>query len=158
MSSHLIAKEVAMSGDFYGTHTGSVYKQKWIVIPAAFKKKFSPNAKQQVVLVCGPDQNIVIYPLDSWQEKKKKILNSGAEAKQLYKFMLLDCSESVIEKETGRIKVDDSLLSFANISDKVIIKGEGPFITVWDPDVHQAYKAKMVEKFKSSFDITDYLV
>ena len=148
--------EVVMSGEFLGTYKNSVNKQKWITIPASFKKKFTPQAKQTVIISIGPEGNIAIYPLDNWNEKIDKLKEGSTREKELLlNLRTFASSEQKLEKN-GRIKINNELLEIANIKDKVIIKGEGNFISVWNPDKYEEYRNKKLEEHKKSFNSLDY--
>jgi DNA-binding transcriptional regulator/RsmH inhibitor MraZ len=146
-----------MSGEFLGTFHVSVNKQKWIVIPSAFKKEISPAAKQNVIITRGSakNQNIIIFPLDIWQEKTKQLMQGDTRARELYDYMLFYAFKSQLETN-GRIKLDDSILQYAEIVDKVVIKGEGSFISVWNPEVYQTYEKTLLDKYKESFTNMDF--
>ncbi len=145
-----------MSGEFLGTYTNSVNKQKWVTIPASFKKKFSLQAKQMIVVTLGSEGNIAIFPLDNWNEKIEN-LNKGdiRDKKLLLTLRTFASSEQKLEK-TGRIKINSELLEIANIKDRVIIKGEGKFISIWNPDKYKEFRSKMLEDHKKSFNSLDY--
>jgi len=72
-----------MSGEFLGTFENSVNKLKWITIPANFKKKFSTMAKQTVIVTIGPEDNIIIFPLDNWNDKVSKLQKGETREKTL---------------------------------------------------------------------------
>ncbi len=146
-----------MSGEFLGTYFNSVNKQKWITIPADFKKQFNPQAKQKVVITIGPVANIAIYPLDNWQVKKDKLNSGSADDKELLMHLITFASSSAQKLEiNGRIKIGDDLLEIAGIKDKVVIKGEGNYISVWNPDRYKEYRDQQLEKHKRKFSALDY--
>jgi DNA-binding transcriptional regulator/RsmH inhibitor MraZ len=47
-----------MSGEFLGIFENSVNKQR-VIIPAAFKKKFSEESEKKVIVTLGPNDTIV---------------------------------------------------------------------------------------------------
>jgi DNA-binding transcriptional regulator/RsmH inhibitor MraZ len=143
-----------MSGEFLGTFYGAVNKQKWIVIPSALKKEFSPTSKQNVIITCGPIQirNIVIYPLDIWKEKSNK---TDPKSRELYDYMLNTAFSCQLEPN-GRIKLDDTFLIFGNIKDKVVIKGEGSYISVWSPEIYDIYQKQFLQNYQTAFTMMDY--
>lgn len=145
-----------MSGEFLGTFTNSVNKQKWITIPAALKKKFSPMAKQTVVITIGPEENIAIFPLDNWLSKIE-VLKSGSDKdiQLLVTLRTFATSEQKVET-SGRIKIGNELLEIARINDKVIIKGEGNFISVWNPDKYLEFRKQKLDEHKKAFNSLDY--
>lgn len=146
-----------MSGEFLGTYFNSVNKQKWITIPADFKKRFNSQAKQKVVITIGPVANIAIYPLDNWQVKKDQLNSGSTDDKELLMHLITFASSSAQKFETnGRIKIGDDLLEIAGIKDKVVIKGEGNYISVWNPDRYKEYRDQQLEKHKRKFSALDY--
>jgi len=145
-----------MSGEFLGTYTNSVNKQKWIIIPATFKKKFNPMAKQTVIITIGPEENIAIFPLDNWKEKIEG-LKSGSEKdiKLMVALRTFAMSEQKVES-SGRIKIGNELLEIARINEKVIIKGEGNFISVWNPEKYLEFRKQELDEHKKTFNSLDY--
>jgi len=145
-----------MSGEFLGTFKNSVNKLKWITIPAAFKKKFSSLAKQTVIVTLGPDADIAIYPLDNWNDKIE-ILKTGTDReKQLLSNLRTFASSEQKMEQNGRIKIGSELLEIANITDKVIIKGSGNYISVWSPQNFEQFRQKKLEEHRKSFNSMDY--
>lgn len=145
-----------MSGEFLGTFKNSVNKQKWITIPAVFKKKFNTQIKQTVVITVGPNGNIAIYPLDNWNDKIEKLKNGTERDKQLLaNLRTFASSEQKLEKN-GRIKIGSELLEIAKINDKVIIKGAGNYISVWSPEHYENFRQKRLEEHKKIFNSMDY--
>lgn len=143
-----------MSGDFLGTFTTSVNKQKWITIPAELKKKFSALSKMTVVATIGPENNIAVYPLDNWEEKISSLENNGN--KKLLENLRSFADPHQSMESNGRIKLNDELLSIGKIEKKVVIKGEGKYIAVWNPERFYEYRRKQLEEHKKSFSSLDY--
>ena len=145
-----------MSGEFLGTFTNSVNKQKWITIPSVFKHKFSPNSKQKVIVTIGPVGNVAIFPLDNWNDKIKSLQNGEQkQLKLLFNLRTFASPEQKVE-QNGRVKIQDELLEIANIKGKVVLKGEGSYISVWNPDVYNEFRQKMLQEHKQMFNALDY--
>ncbi|MFO7896208.1 MAG: protein MraZ [Candidatus Cloacimonadales bacterium] len=145
-----------MSGEFLGTFTNSVNKQKWVTIPAIFKKKFTPTAKQTVVVSIGPEANIAIYPLDNWKQKIDALRSGDGRAKMLLLNLRTFASHEQKVEANGRVKISDELLEIAQIKDKVIVKGEGNFISVWDPEQYKEFRKKRMQEHMAEFSSLDY--
>lgn len=145
-----------MSGEFLGTYENSVNKQKWVTIPAVFKKKFDPLARQTVIVTIGPEQNIVIYPLDNWQAKISALQQGSMHEKQLLLNLRTFASPEQKMEENGRIRIGDELLELAAIDKTVIIKGEGNFISVWNPDQYREFRRKKLDEHRQTFNSLDY--
>ena len=145
-----------MSGEFLGTFQNSVNKQKWIIIPAAFKKKISAASKQTVIITVGAENNIVIYPMDNWKTLMDKLAHgSGKDIKFMHNLRTFASAEQKIES-TGRIKLSSEHMEIAEITGKVILKGEGNFISVWNPTKYKEYRRKILEDHRKTFTSLDY--
>ncbi len=144
-----------MSGDFLGTFENSVNKQR-ISIPSAFKKKFAASAKQTVVVSLGPDMNVVVYPLDNWSLLMAKLKKGNEHERELLVHLREFANVEQQLEGPGRIRISEDLLTIAGISDKVFIKGEGSFISIWAPDKFQERRLRMLSNHKKSFTTLDY--
>ncbi len=146
-----------MSGDFLGKFKGSVNKFKWILIPAVLKKRFSANAKQTVVITLGPTgDSLAVYPVDNW-DAKLKALREGDERKLKLRKRLIHFAQNHQKLEAnGRVKIDEDLLKRAGIKDKVIIQGEGDYISIWSPENFEKYEEKIERETSEMFDTEDY--
>ena len=145
-----------MSNEFLGTFYNSVNKQKWITVPATFKKKFSLESQEMVVVTIGSESNIAIYPLDNWNEKIKSLQTGEQKDKQLLVNLRTFANAEQQMEKNGRIKIGEELLELAGIEDKVVIKGEGAFISVWNPERYLEYRSRVLEDHKKSFNSLDY--
>lgn len=145
-----------MTNEFLGTFNNSVNKQKWITIPAAFKKKFSLESQEMVIVTIGSESNIAIYPLDSWNEKIVSLQTGELKDKQLLVNLRTFANAEQKMERNGRIKIGEELLELADIQDKVVIKGEGAFISVWNPERYLEFRNKVLEEHKKSFNSLDY--
>lgn len=144
-----------MSGEFLGKFKSSVNKKKWIIIPAVLKRHFSSNSRQMVVMTIGPsNDSIVVYPVDNWNAKIETLKNSGK--RQLLKKLRHYAQPKQKLEANGRVKIDDDLLERANINGKVVIKGDGDYISVWNPENYRKYEEKIEMETKDLFDAMDY--
>ena len=144
-----------MSGEFLGTFSNSVNKGKWVSIPAEFKKKFTTQAKQTVIATIGPQKmNIAIYPLDNWKQKIAKLTNGSNEDKRLLIYLRNFATSELKMEANGRIKISEELIKLVGIDKKVIIKGDGNYISVWNPASYENYCNELLENFE--FDVMDY--
>ena len=144
-----------MSGEFLGTYSNSVNKGKWVSIPAEFKKEFTTQAKQTVIATIGPQKmNIAIYPLDNWKQKIAKLTNGSNEDKRLLIYLRNFATSELKMEANGRIKISEELIKLVGIDKKVIIKGDGNYISVWNPASYENYCNELLENFE--FDVMDY--
>ena len=146
-----------MSGQFIGYFENAVHNQR-VVIPASFKKKFSDAAMRTVILTAGPRNSIAVYPLDCWNATLEK-LAAGDERQRKLRTHLIDCAVTEQELEgPGRIRIPELLLTDADITDSVVIKGEQTYITLWNPSEFKAKRQKDREENLREFDTDIYQV
>ena len=144
-----------MSGEFLGYFENSVNKQR-VIVPASFKKKFGPEANRSVIVTLGPNDTIAIYPLDCWQETLER-LKAGDDKAKLLRTQLIDFAMTEQELEgPGRVRIHEQLLSDAGITDSVIIKGEGHYISRWNPSTFNAVRKSKLEMHRQRFSSEDY--
>lgn len=144
-----------MSGEFLGIFENSVHKQR-IIIPASFKKKFADEAMRSVIVTLGPNDTIAIYPLDCWKDTLERLKAGNERAKQL-RTQLIDFAMMEQELEgPGRIRIHELLLSEVDIQDSVIIKGEGHYISLWNPEVYAKVRSSKLKAHRETFSSEDY--
>lgn len=144
-----------MSGEFLGISENSVHKQR-VIIPSGFKKKFSEAAKNTVVVTKGALNIIAIYPIDVWREMVMEA-KGGSEKERLHRSQLIFFAqaEQVLEGP-GRVKIQNMLLEEAGITDTVIIKGEGHYISLWNPEKYKEERKAKLELHQKTFTSEDY--
>jgi division/cell wall cluster transcriptional repressor MraZ len=144
-----------MSGQFIGYYENAVHKQR-IIIPAAFKKKFSEESERKVVITLGPLNTIAIFPLDCWTDFLDR-LALGNDDDQDLRTQLIDFAWTEQELEgPGRIRIPELLLQEANITDRVVIKGELHYISLWNPEEYQADRKLKKELHRTRFTTKSY--
>jgi division/cell wall cluster transcriptional repressor MraZ len=145
----------AMSGEFLGIFENAVHKQR-VIIPAAFKKKFSEEAEKKVVVTLGPNNTIAIYPLDCWKATLERLKN-GDEHSHKLRTQLIDFAMTEQELEgPGRVRIHEMLLNEVDITDSVVIKGEGHYISLWNPKVYNEVRASKLNQHRKQFTSEDY--
>ena len=144
-----------MSGEFLGIFENSVHKHR-VIIPASFKKKFSEESCRSAIVTLGPNDTIAIYPIDNWRDTLARLKDGTARDKQL-RTQLIDFAMQEQELEgPGRLRIHEMLLDEVGISDSVVIKGEGHYISLWNPKVYSDIRAKKLQIHRSQFTSEDY--
>lgn len=146
-----------MSGPFIGFSENAVHNQR-VIIPAAFKRKFTEESRRTVVITVGPSNSIALYPLDSWVATLDK-LAEGDEQHRRFRTRLIDCA--VVETELegpGRVRIPEKQLAEAGIRDSVIVKGEMHYISLWNPDEYYKQRAQNMEDNLREYDTNIYQV
>jgi len=147
------------SGEFLGTFENAVNKQR-VIIPAPFKKKFSVASKQTVIVSIGPQgegqPTVAIFPIDNWEEFCDKLKKGSESDKQLLSNLYyFACAEQQLEGP-GRVRISEELLELAHITDKVIIKGDGHYMTLWNPEDLKNLRRERLNYHKNNFTDRDY--
>ena len=123
-----------------------------VVLPV---KLFNKIKDDNVIITIGINNSIAIFPLDSWGKIYTNLKNGNNKQKNYLNFLMDYADEQKIEK-SGRVKLSEDLLNASNIKEKVIIKGNGNFISVWSLEKFLESRKKQLEKFKD-IDFSDLL-
>ena len=124
-----------MSKNFLGTYENSIHKMR-VVIPAPLKELFSKEAENKVVCTLGKHNSILIYPLDNWLALREKLFNGDEQQRKHWGFLVHWATTPQELEGPGRIRIPEKLLAKAGLleTEKLIIKGQDSFITLWHPD------------------------
>lgn len=124
-------------------------------IPAKFRKAIAPEANETVIITLSQDKCLDVYPLDVWQKRIVSKLSDFSEMdkdqRRLTSLIGANSVDSVIDKQ-GRIAIPQKLLTYANLTNKVIIVGAFNRIELWDPDIRQKYLAESNTNAVDSID------
>lgn len=145
-----------MSGEFLGVFEVAVHNNR-ITLPAVFKKSFSVASKQSVIVTLGSEgTNLAVYPLDNWNSMIDRLKN-GDEKDKIFMNSLIDFALSRRELEgPGRIRIDSFLLEDVGITDSAIIKGEGDYISLWNPESFREERKKKLKYHSENFKAINY--
>ena len=144
-----------MSGPFHGRWEVAVHNNR-VIIPAQFKKRFGEESLRTVVITSGPRNSIALYPLDTWTARLAE-LAAGSEQDRKKRSRLIDCA--IIEAELegpGRIRIPEEQLQEAGITNKVIVKGDVTFISVWNPESYFEKYRQAREESQRDYDTEDF--
>jgi DNA-binding transcriptional regulator/RsmH inhibitor MraZ len=147
-----------MSGEFLGNFENSIHKSR-IMIPASFKKKFAAEANKTVIVTIGPDGTVAVFPLDTWMKMREQLETSVEASDKELLDNLIEFSMPEQELEgPGRIRISDELLKLASIKDFAKIKGEGHFITLWNPERLAEIREQKVSQHKQKYPSSSYQI
>jgi DNA-binding transcriptional regulator/RsmH inhibitor MraZ len=131
-----------------------------VVIPAPLKELFSVEAKNKVVCTLGKHNSILIYPLDNWYALREKMFNGSDQQRKHWGFLVHWASTEQELEGPGRIRIPEKLLAKADLlhTDKLIIKGQDSFITLWHPERFASIVEPENEEVPESLDFNDIQV
>ena len=148
-----------MSKNFLGTFENSIHKMR-VVIPAPLKELFSKEAENKVVCTLGKHNSILIYPLDNWLALREKLFNGNDQQRKLWGFFVHWATTPQELEGPGRIRIPEKLLAKAELldTDKLVIKGQDSYITLWHPDRFETIVEPENEEVPESLDFNDIQV
>lgn len=117
---------------FWGEYTHHLDNKGRLIIPARFRHQL----KKSAVLTRGLDNNLVIYPQDTWQTVTDQLADmpiTHPTARALRR--LLFSGALVLEPDRqGRINIPPYLRDYASLNSEVLVVGMETFIEIWHPD------------------------
>ena len=126
---------------FKGQAEYAVDAKARVAIPAKMRSALRPEAKETFTVTRGFEQCIMLYPLDRWHEMEEEIgsLNMyNRDARAFARTIMMWAEEAALDKQ-GRLRLPESLVQFAGLSDRALILGALDHIEIWDPDVFDQY-------------------
>lgn len=116
---------------FWGEYSHHLDKKGRLIIPARYRAQLTEKA----ILTRGLDQNLVIYPEETWQtvtEQLNQIPITHPTARALRRLLFSGALELALDKQ-GRIGIPGYLRSYAALNDQVLLVGMETFIELWEP-------------------------
>ncbi len=117
---------------FWGEYSHQLDSKGRLIIPTRYRSQLTDDA----ILTRGLDQNLVIYPKQTW-EKVKEQLNqvpiTHPTARALRRLLFSGAVELSLDKQ-GRINMPNYLLEYASIEDSILLVGMETFIELWSPE------------------------
>jgi MraZ protein len=135
---------------FLGSFTHTLDDKGRLTIPA----KYRPELAAGVVVTCGLDHNLVIYPADEWlrlAERMRELPYTDKVARDFRRLMLGMAMDAIPDKQ-GRILISNELRQYAGIDADVIVSGQDRYIEVWKPAAWQAVR----DTVEQATDQADY--
>ena len=117
---------------FLGEYTHTIDDKGRLTIPAKFRGELAAG----LVVTRGFDQNLMIFPLDGWQELAERILSRplGDEDVRAFRRRVFSGAVDLSPDRQGRIVLPPYLRDFAGIDGEVVVAGMYNNIEVWSVD------------------------
>lgn len=114
---------------FLGEYTHTIDDKGRLTIPAKFRGELASG----LVVTRGFDLNLMIFPLDGWQEMAEQILTRplGEESVRTFRRRLFSGAVDLVPDRQGRIVLPTYLREFAGINGEVVVAGMYNYIEVW---------------------------
>jgi MraZ protein len=123
---------------FLGEYEHTIDSKGRLTIPARFRGELAAG----LVVTRGFDQNLMVFPLDGWQDLAERILNRplGDADVRVFRRRVFSGAVDLSPDRQGRIVIPPYLRDFANISNEVVVAGMYNYVEVWDTNDWQAVR------------------
>jgi len=114
---------------FLGEYTHTIDDKGRLTIPAKFRGELAVG----LVVTRGFDQNLMIFPLDEWQNMAERILSRpmSEEDVRTFRRRVFSGAVDLTPDRQGRIVLPTYLREFSGIDGEVVVAGMYNYIEVW---------------------------
>jgi MraZ protein len=123
---------------FLGEYTHTIDSKGRITIPAKFRNLLAAG----LVVTRGFDQNLMLFPLDGWQELAERIAQRplSDEDVRAFRRRVFSGAIDLVPDRQGRILLPPYLREFAKINGDVVIAGMFNYLELWSNDAWTAVR------------------
>lgn len=114
---------------FLGEFTHTIDDKGRLTIPAKFRGQLAAG----LVVTRGFDQNLMLFPMDGWQELATRIATRpmSDEDMRTFRRRLFSGAIDLEPDRQGRILLPQYLRDFAAINNEVVIAGNYDYVELW---------------------------
>jgi MraZ protein len=114
---------------FLGEYTHTIDDKGRLTIPARFRGDLASG----LVVTRGFDQNLMIFPLNGWQEMAERILSRplADESVRSFRRRVFSGAVDLVPDRQGRIVLPNYLRDFARIDGEVVVAGMYNYLEIW---------------------------
>ena len=114
---------------FLGEYTHTIDDKGRLTIPAKFRGELAAG----LVVTRGFDQNLMIFPLDEWQDMAERLLSRplGDEDVRAFRRRIFSGAVDLTPDRQGRVVLPPYLRKFADINGEVVVSGMYNYVEVW---------------------------
>jgi len=121
---------------FLGEYTHNIDDKGRLTIPARFRGQLAAG----LVVTCGFDQNLMVYPMSEWTKLAEKILAqpiSSERVRELRRRVFTQAADLTPDRQ-GRILIPQKLREFAVVEGEALIAGMYNYVEIWNVGTWQA--------------------
>ena len=140
---------------FIGEYNYSLDSKGRVNIPAKFRQSLSKDNKNTFIATRGQDPCIWIYPLAEWKKIELELRNLSSVSgihRTFVRQIARSATPSTCDKQ-GRIMINPSLISYANIDKEALIIGMINKIEIWNIDILNKVDKENLNNEKNEFDM-----
>lgn len=126
---------------FLGEYTHTIDDKGRVTIPAKFRGLLMAG----LVVTRGFDQNLMLFPLDGWQELADRIAQRplADEGVRAFRRRVFSGAVDLTPDRQGRILLPQYLRDFAAINGDVVIAGMYNYLEMWNTEAWQAVRTSV---------------
>ena len=123
---------------FLGEYTHTIDSKGRITIPAKFRNLLAAG----LVVTRGFDQNLMLFPMDGWQELAERIAQRplSDEDVRAFRRRVFSGAIDLVPDRQGRILLPPYLREFAKIDGDVVIAGMFNYLELWSNEAWTAVR------------------
>ena len=131
---------------FLGEYTHTIDDKGRLTIPAKFRGELLSG----LVVTRGFEQNLMVFPLDGWQDLAERILSRPLtdEGVRTFRRRVFSGAVDLAPDRQGRIVIPAYLREFAGIDHEVVVAGMYNYVEVW----HRSNWKDLRESLENSSD------
>ena len=117
-------------------------------IPAKFRQSLSKKNQNTFVATRGQDPCVWIYPLTEWKKIEDELRNLSSVSgvhRTFIRQIARSATPSTCDKQ-GRIMLNPSLISYAELNKEALIIGMINKIEIWNPETLKNFDSKNINK------------
>ena len=120
---------------FLGEYIHTIDSKGRLTIPARFRGELAAG----LVVTRGFDQNLMIFPLDGWQDLAERIVDRplGDTDVRIFRRRVFSGAVDLDPDRQGRIIIPPYLREFSGIENEVVVAGMYNYVEVWDSNAWQ---------------------
>ena len=123
---------------FLGEYKHTIDVKGRLTIPAKYRGELATG----LVVTRGFDQNLMLFPMDGWNELAERIAKRplSDEGIRAFRRRLFSGAIDLTPDRQGRILVPPYLREFANVNGEVIIAGMYSYLEIWGTEMWQTVR------------------
>ena len=126
---------------FLGEHTHTIDDKGRLTIPAKYRALLAKG----MVVTRGFDQNLMLFPIDGWEELAARIAQRplADESVRAFRRRVFSGAIDLTSDKQGRILLPPYLRDFAGINGEVVVAGMFNYLEIWSTDGWETVRASI---------------
>lgn len=145
---------------FVGEYVHSLDEKGRMIMPAPFRRVLDEKGIKKVLITCGAENCLVVYPPEEWiriLEKIKDIPTSKKEVRNFIRKFCADAMECAID-EQGRLNISPKLRNLAKLDKEIIIIGLIEKMEIWNKEIWTQQYKSISETYEENVENLDLAI